>query len=132
MAERVFLLPDLGEGLEEGRDRRWLVAEGDAVELNQTLVEVETAKATVELPSPFAGGRRAARARGEVVPVGAPLVTFEVAPADGGRSSDGVDEPPTRRRRHRRTRRQPLLGAGRRGHARRPNSPKTAGSTCRR
>ena len=62
MAERVFAMPDLGEGLEEGEIVAWLVAEGDAVELNQPLVEVETAKAAVEIPSPFAGRRgRAAR-----------------------------------------------------------------------
>ena len=55
MAERVFTMPDLGEGLEEGRIVRWLVAAGDAVALNQPIVEVETAKAVVEVPSPFAG-----------------------------------------------------------------------------
>ena len=44
MAERVFVMPDLGEGLEEGRIVRWLAAEGATVELNQPLVEVETAK----------------------------------------------------------------------------------------
>ena len=54
-AERVFSMPDLGEGLEEGEIVAWLVAEGDEVELNQPLVEVETAKATVEIPSPSAG-----------------------------------------------------------------------------
>ena len=58
MAERVFAMPDLGEGLEEGEIVSWLVAEGDEVELNQPIVEVETAKATVEIPSPFAGGDR--------------------------------------------------------------------------
>ncbi len=55
MAERVFAMPDLGEGLEEGEIVAWLVAEGDQVALNQPLVEVETAKATVEIPSPFVG-----------------------------------------------------------------------------
>ncbi|MGH2629168.1 MAG: biotin/lipoyl-containing protein, partial [Actinomycetota bacterium] len=53
--ERVFAMPDLGEGLEEGEIVEWLVAEGDEVALNQPLVEVETAKATVEIPSPFGG-----------------------------------------------------------------------------
>jgi pyruvate dehydrogenase E2 component (dihydrolipoamide acetyltransferase) len=87
MAERVFALPDLGEGLEEGEIVSWLVAEGDEVGLNQPLVEVETAKATVEIPSPYAG--RVARLHGgagDAVPVGAPLVTFEV---------DGVAGAPT-------------------------------------
>jgi pyruvate dehydrogenase E2 component (dihydrolipoamide acetyltransferase) len=79
MGERVFALPDLGEGLEEAVVAAWLVAEGDAVELNQPIAEIETAKAVVEMPSPFAG--RIARlhaATGATVTVGAPLVTFEV------------------------------------------------------
>ncbi len=88
MAERVFVLPDLGEGLEEGKIVEWLVAEGDEVTLNQPLVEVETAKAVVEIPSPYAG--RVISLHGEAgveVPVGAALVTFEVsgrAPEPGG------------------------------------------------
>ena len=53
MADRVFAMPDLGEGVEEGEIVAWLVAEGDDVALNQPLVEVETAKATVEIPSPY-------------------------------------------------------------------------------
>jgi 2-oxoisovalerate dehydrogenase E2 component (dihydrolipoyl transacylase) len=82
MAERVFTLPDLGEGLEEGEVVSWLVAEGDEVELNQPLVEVETAKATVEIPSPFAGTVTKLHAgAGDAVEVGAPLVTFGVAGA---------------------------------------------------
>ena len=79
MAERVFTLPDLGEGLEEAIVSAWLVAEGDTVSLNQPFVEIETAKATVEVPAPFAG--RVARlhvAAGETLAVGAPLATFEV------------------------------------------------------
>lgn len=55
MADRVFALPDLGEGLEEAVVSEWLVAEGDDVTLNQPFVEIETAKATVEVPAPFAG-----------------------------------------------------------------------------
>ncbi|HJX08458.1 MAG TPA: dihydrolipoamide acetyltransferase family protein [Actinomycetota bacterium] len=77
--ERVFHMPDLGEGLEEGRIVAWLVAEGEDVALNQPLVEVETAKAAVEIPSPFAG--RIVVLHGDVdtdVPVGAPLTTFDV------------------------------------------------------
>jgi pyruvate dehydrogenase E2 component (dihydrolipoamide acetyltransferase) len=76
-AERVFAMPDLGEGLEEGEIVAWLVAEGDEVELNQPLVEVETAKATVEVPSPYAGVVVSLHgAVGTSVAVGAPLVTF--------------------------------------------------------
>jgi pyruvate dehydrogenase E2 component (dihydrolipoamide acetyltransferase) len=79
MAERVFALPDLGEGLEEATITAWLVKEGDPVSLNQPIVEVETAKATVEIPSPFAGTiDRLHGKAGETVKVGAPLVTFEV------------------------------------------------------
>jgi 2-oxoisovalerate dehydrogenase E2 component (dihydrolipoyl transacylase) len=84
MAERVFTLPDLGEGLEEAVVTEWLVAEGDEVSLNQPFVEIETAKATVEVPAPFAG--RIAKlhaAAGATIAVGAPLVTFEVAEAAG-------------------------------------------------
>jgi len=87
MAERVFPLPDLGEGLEEATVSAWLVAEGDTVSLNQPFVEIETAKATVEVPAPFAG--RVARlhvAAGETLAVGAPLATFEVEGAAGGTS----------------------------------------------
>ena len=73
-------MPDLGEGLEDGRIVEWLVAEGAEVALNQPLVEVETAKAAVEIPSPFAG--RIVTLHGAIdadVPVGAPLITFDVA-----------------------------------------------------
>jgi pyruvate dehydrogenase E2 component (dihydrolipoamide acetyltransferase) len=80
MAERVFNLPDLGEGLEDAEIVDWKVAEGDEVELNQPLVEVNTAKALVEIPSPVAGTVRTLHgATGDQVPVGSPLVTFEVA-----------------------------------------------------
>ena len=82
MAERVFAMPDLGEGLEEGEIVAWLVSEGDLIALNQALVEVETAKATVEIPSPFVGSVATLHGEvGDAVPVGAPLVTFEVETA---------------------------------------------------
>ena len=95
MAERVFVMPDLGEGLEEGRIVRWLAAEGATVELNQPLVEVETAKAVVEIPSPFAGVIRIVHGSdGEDIPVGAPLVTFEVTGgAVASMSLDATSEP---------------------------------------
>jgi pyruvate/2-oxoglutarate dehydrogenase complex dihydrolipoamide acyltransferase (E2) component len=98
MTERVFAMPDLGEGLDEGEIVSWLVAEGDRVGLNQPLVEVETAKATVEIPSPFAGQIVAMHAgAGEAVAVGAPLVTFDVAgeadaPADVAVETPGPAE----------------------------------------
>src|SRR5207237_249521 len=72
-----FKLPDLGEGLTEGEVARWLVAEGDEVAEDQPLVELQTDKTTVEIPSPAAG--RVARilvAEGEVAPVGTVLVVI--------------------------------------------------------
>ncbi len=102
MAERVFVLPDLGEGLEEAVVTAWLVAEGAVVELNQPIAEIETTKAVVEMPSPFAG--RIARlhaAPGATVAVGAPLVTFDVAgpaaaapPPDGATAAVSLPAPP--------------------------------------
>lgn len=87
-----FRLPDLGEGLTEAEVVQWLVAPGDVVALNQTLAEVETAKAIVELPSPHAGVVTALHAAaGETVAVGAPLIEFDVEGADDTPSaaSDG-------------------------------------------
>ena len=70
-----FRLPDLGEGLTEGEVARWLVAEGEEVAEDAPLVEIQTDKATVEIPSPYAGTvLRILVAEGEVAPVGAPLV----------------------------------------------------------
>jgi 2-oxoisovalerate dehydrogenase E2 component (dihydrolipoyl transacylase) len=79
VAERVFNLPDLGEGLEDAEIVEWKVSEGDTVELNQPLIEVNTAKALVEIPSPLAGVvTKLHGSAGDVVEVGAPLVTFEI------------------------------------------------------
>ncbi len=72
-----FRLPDLGEGLTEGEVARWLVAEGQEVAEDDPLVEIQTDKTTVEIPSPAAG--RVARilvGEGEVVPVGTVLVVI--------------------------------------------------------
>ncbi|MEV0944496.1 dihydrolipoamide acetyltransferase family protein [Micromonospora wenchangensis] len=80
---RVFLLPDLGEGLSEAEIVEWKVAVGDVVTVDQSVVEVETAKAVVDVPCPYAGRVVALHgAAGETRPVGQPLVT--IAPADGG------------------------------------------------
>ena len=74
----TFRLPDLGEGLTESELVQWHVNVGDTVELNQPLAEVETAKAIVELPSPFAGVVSVLHAEpGETIEVGANLVSFE-------------------------------------------------------
>jgi pyruvate dehydrogenase E2 component (dihydrolipoamide acetyltransferase) len=98
MAERVFALPDLGEGLEEAVVSAWLVAEGDAVELNQPFVEIETAKAVVEVPAPWPGRVVAIHAEpGATVAVGAALITFDVV-GESAPASSGVAASPAVRR----------------------------------
>jgi pyruvate dehydrogenase E2 component (dihydrolipoamide acetyltransferase) len=72
-----FKLPDLGEGLTEGEVARWLVSEGDEVAEDQPLVEIQTDKTTVEIPSPAAGKvARILVEEGKVVPVGTILVVI--------------------------------------------------------
>jgi pyruvate dehydrogenase E2 component (dihydrolipoamide acetyltransferase) len=71
-----FLLPDLGEGLTEAEIVNWLVAPGDVIVVDQPVVEVESAKSIVELPSPYAGRVETLHAaQGEVVHKGAALIT---------------------------------------------------------
>lgn len=85
---REFALPDLGEGLEDGEIVDWLVAVGDHVALNQTVVTVESAKALVELPSPFAGRVADICASvGDTVPVGSVLMRVAV---EGGDPAGGA------------------------------------------
>lgn len=107
-----FKLPDLGEGLTEAEIVRWLVQVGDVVAIDQPVVEVETAKAMVEVPCPY-GGVVTARfgEEGTELPVGAPLLTVAVGPpasqvtgADTEGSGNvlvgyGTSEAPARRRR---------------------------------
>ena len=86
---RDFALPDLGEGLTEGEILGWMVAEGDTVTLNQPIVEVETAKAAVEVPSPYAGTVvRLHHAAGETVDVGETIITVDTEPAAGPPAPD--------------------------------------------
>lgn len=74
----TFKLPDVGEGLTEAEVVRWFVAPGDQIDVNQVLCEIETAKAVVELPSPFAGTvTELHAAAGEIVPVGSDLLTVD-------------------------------------------------------
>jgi pyruvate dehydrogenase E2 component (dihydrolipoamide acetyltransferase) len=83
MPIQQFKLPDLGEGLTEGDILKWLVKVGDHVEVNDTIAEVETVKAAVELPSPWAGvvtGLHAAE--GETVPVGTAIISIDVGAAE--------------------------------------------------
>ncbi|MEO3932633.1 dihydrolipoamide acetyltransferase family protein [Micrococcaceae bacterium Sec7.4] len=95
---KEFRLPDLGEGLTESEIVAWKVAVGDTVALNQIIAEVETAKAVVELPSPFAGVITALHEQpGTVVEVGKPIVSFEVEGDDGGPTGgSGADAPAKR------------------------------------
>ena len=90
---KEFRLPDLGEGLTESEILSWKVSVGDTVTLNQVIAEVETAKAVVELPSPFAGVVAELHEQpGTVVEVGKPIVSFEVddtGSANGGAAPDG-------------------------------------------
>ncbi len=82
---RQFLLSDPGEGLEEAEIIAWRVSEGDEVQVNDVLVEVETSKSLVELPSPWAGTvKRLLAAEGQVVEVGSSIAEIE----------DGADEAP--------------------------------------
>jgi 2-oxoisovalerate dehydrogenase E2 component (dihydrolipoyl transacylase) len=77
---KQFKLPDVGEGLTEAEVVRWLVNVGDRVEQNQTIVEIETAKALVELPSPFAGVvSELLIPEGTTIDVGTPIIIIDVA-----------------------------------------------------
>ncbi|ATY14229.1 2-oxo acid dehydrogenase subunit E2 [Amycolatopsis sp. AA4] len=111
----VFKLPDLGEGLTEAEIVAWHVAVGDTVTVDQTVVEVETAKASVEVPVPFAGRVATLHgAPGEVLTVGSPLITVDsaadftepgvVTPEGSGNVLIGYGTSQTRTRRARRPR----------------------------
>ncbi len=90
MSERVFLLPDLGEGLSEAEIVEWRVAVGDTVTVDQAVVEVETAKAVVDVPCPYAGRVVALHGTaGEVRPVGQPLITIASPEAGEAESVSG-------------------------------------------
>lgn len=94
-----FLLPDVGEGLTEAEIVAWKVKVGDTVEINDVIVEIETAKSLVELPSPFEGTVLALLVpEGETVPVGTPIISIgaegeapvPAAPASSGESAPAV------------------------------------------
>ncbi|WP_109208665.1 MULTISPECIES: dihydrolipoamide acetyltransferase family protein [Microbacterium] len=95
MSTQTFVLPDVGEGLTEAEIVQWRVGPGDPVAVNDVLVEIETAKSLVELPSPFAGtvGELLA-AEGDTVDVGAAIITIAsetdaASPATVGQSEHG-------------------------------------------
>src|SRR3984893_15965135 len=95
----AFLLPDLGEGLTEAEIVTWHVQAGDTVAVDQPVVEVETAKAVVEVPVPFARRVTALQGQpGDVVAVGAPLVTVDT---ESGNVLVGYGTSSGQRRRHR-------------------------------
>src|SRR5437870_5224439 len=75
-----FILPDLGEGVHEAELMRWRVTPGDHVEEHQTLAEMETDKALVEVPSPWGGVIKAVKGKeGDVIKVRSILVTYDIA-----------------------------------------------------
>jgi 2-oxoisovalerate dehydrogenase E2 component (dihydrolipoyl transacylase) len=81
---KEFNLPDLGEGLTEGEILAWLVKVGDTIELNQPIVEVETAKAAVEIPAKWAGQVQAIfHPEGSTVDVGTPIIAIDTDPSAG-------------------------------------------------
>lgn len=90
-----FRLPDLGEGLVDAEVARWLVSVGERIVLNQLIVEVETAKATVEIPSPFAGVVDSLHAsEGDLVEVGAVLITLRIENPGSAAKDETVGDPP--------------------------------------
>ncbi|ETA00732.1 branched-chain alpha-keto acid dehydrogenase subunit E2 [Frankia sp. CcI156] len=109
-AVREFPLPDLGEGLTSAEVVRWLVGVGDVITVDQPVAEVETAKAVVEVPCPYAGVVTSlAGLAGTSVPVGTPLITVAVSEPAAGRTGSGnilvgygTSTEPSRTRRRRR------------------------------
>ncbi|GAA3588175.1 dihydrolipoamide acetyltransferase family protein [Klugiella xanthotipulae] len=93
MSDTPFLLPDVGEGLTEAEIVSWRVAPGDSIAINQVIVEIETAKSLVELPSPFAGtvGELLVK-EGDTVAVGAPIIMVSGAASDEPAADTDVAE----------------------------------------
>lgn len=91
---QTFDLPDLGEGLTEAELVRWLVAEGDVVVVDQPIAEVETAKALVEVPCPYAGTVLTLHgAEGDTMEVDAPLITVGDAGDAGANTEQPTEQP---------------------------------------
>src|SRR5207302_4233012 len=91
MADQTFRLPDLGEGLTEAQLVAWRVDEGARVEVNAPLCDVETAKAVVVIPSPWAGIIQKLHAQpGESVAVGEPLVTIASTDTERAEATPGT------------------------------------------
>jgi 2-oxoisovalerate dehydrogenase E2 component (dihydrolipoyl transacylase) len=82
---KIFCLPDLGEGLPEAIIREWYVQPGDEVQIDQTIVAMETAKALVDVPSPFAGKiEKLFGKTGDTIMTGSPLIGVEGQETDAG------------------------------------------------
>jgi pyruvate dehydrogenase E2 component (dihydrolipoamide acetyltransferase) len=94
---QLFTLPDVGEGLTEAEILSWRVGVGDTIEMNQVIVEIETAKAAVELPSPYAGTVLELLAEpGATVEVGTPIIAIGDAvggPTPSAESTESSEEP---------------------------------------
>jgi len=126
--EREFKLPDLGEGLTDGEVVRWLVKEGDVVALNQPIVEVETAKAVVEIPAPYAGTVvKLHAAEGDTLDVGAPLLSVDTGGGPAAAESPAVPEPEPEPEQQQAT----LVGPGERQQARRRRLARPGGAPTR-
>ncbi|MEH1123976.1 dihydrolipoamide acetyltransferase family protein [Micromonospora sp. CPCC 206061] len=94
---KEFNLPDLGEGLTEGEILKWLVKVGDTIELNQPIVEVETAKAAVEIPAKWAGKVQAIfHEEGTTVEVGTPIIAIDTDPSAPPAEEPAPAEAPAR------------------------------------
>jgi len=121
--EREFKLPDLGEGLTDGEVVRWLVKEGDVVALNQPIVEVETAKAVVEIPAPYAGTVvKLHAAEGDTLDVGAPLLSVDTGGQPAAAPAEPEPEPEQQ---------ATLVGPGERQQARRRRLARPGGAPTR-
>jgi pyruvate dehydrogenase E2 component (dihydrolipoamide acetyltransferase) len=93
--KKEFRLPDVGEGLTEADIVSWHVKPGDTVTINQIIVDIETAKAVVELPSPYAGTVTALLVEaGQTVDVGTPIIAIDVPSADGAEPEPARPEEP--------------------------------------
>ena len=93
--QKQFRLPDVGEGLTEADIVSWHVKPGDEVAVNQVIVEIETAKAVVELPCPFDGVVAALLvAEGQTVDVGTPIIAVDVAGSPGAAPAQPVTSGP--------------------------------------
>src|ERR1700751_1346272 len=91
---KEFRLPDVGEGLTEADIVSWHVKPGDTVTINQIIVDIETAKAVVELPSPYAGTVSALLVKeGQTVEVGIPIIAIDVPDAEDAEPEDVEPEP---------------------------------------